>query len=255
MNDRKWNLILAAGLLSAALAAAGIELMTMPRRDQTVYQISAETGQSAETTVLSAAPERPLPPKGTDLQQTEPVRTDEAPEPEPVNRNLNTATAEDLMRVSGIGKVLAERIITLRDEKGGFRRRDELLEAEGIGENLMNAVMAEFEIPDELPPEPEPLPDAAPDPPPQTEPAPPEQTPVSEPDAPSGPYEMNQVTREELLGIPDMTETLADEYLEMRERLHGYQNFNELVLLKHMDPHYAWDVLREWLYLEGASEP
>ena len=47
--------------------------------------------------------------------------------------DLNMATAE-LMRLPGIGEVLAERILAYREETGGFSDPEELLKIKGIGE-------------------------------------------------------------------------------------------------------------------------
>jgi competence protein ComEA len=47
--------------------------------------------------------------------------------------NLNTATAADLETLPGIGPALAERILTFRQQHGGFRRVEQLLDVPGIG--------------------------------------------------------------------------------------------------------------------------
>ena len=41
--------------------------------------------------------------------------------------DLNSATAEQLRQVPGIGPTLAKRIVTLREKSGPFRRVDDLL--------------------------------------------------------------------------------------------------------------------------------
>lgn len=51
--------------------------------------------------------------------------------------NLNTATAEDLQQLEGLGEVLAQRIIDYRDLHGSFRNVDDLLDVEGIGEKRL----------------------------------------------------------------------------------------------------------------------
>jgi competence protein ComEA len=48
--------------------------------------------------------------------------------------SLNTATAEQLDTLPGVGPVLAQHIIAYRTEHGGFRSVDELREVNGIGD-------------------------------------------------------------------------------------------------------------------------
>ncbi|MCU1586520.1 MAG: competence protein ComEA helix-hairpin-helix repeat protein [Frankiales bacterium] len=48
--------------------------------------------------------------------------------------DLNTATAQDLDALPGIGPVLAERIVSWRTEHGRFASVDQLREVDGIGE-------------------------------------------------------------------------------------------------------------------------
>ena len=50
---------------------------------------------------------------------------------EPVD--INTATADDLQKVPGIGETLAGRIIEFREEHGRFEKVDDLLNVRGIG--------------------------------------------------------------------------------------------------------------------------
>lgn len=57
----------------------------------------------------------------------------EAPEKIPIN----TATAEELQTLRGIGPVLAQRIVEYRTAHGPFTRAEELLQVEGIGEKTV----------------------------------------------------------------------------------------------------------------------
>ncbi|MEX2538265.1 MAG: ComEA family DNA-binding protein [Actinomycetota bacterium] len=54
--------------------------------------------------------------------------------------NLNTASAADLDTLPGIGPALAERIISYREEHGGFRTVDELLDVPGIGPTKLDEI-------------------------------------------------------------------------------------------------------------------
>ena len=58
--------------------------------------------------------------------------------------NINTATAEELETVTGIGPVLAQAILDYRAEHGDFRTLDELLEVRGIGSAKLDAMRDEI---------------------------------------------------------------------------------------------------------------
>jgi len=51
--------------------------------------------------------------------------------------DLNKATETELMTIPGIGKVMAQRIVTFRTEHGPFERVDDLLKIKGIGEKSL----------------------------------------------------------------------------------------------------------------------
>ena len=54
--------------------------------------------------------------------------------------NINTATAEDLQLLPGIGPLLAERIIAYREENGCFEIPGELMNVPGIGEKKLEEI-------------------------------------------------------------------------------------------------------------------
>ena len=54
--------------------------------------------------------------------------------------NINTASAKDLTKIPGIGKVLASRIIEHRDQYGNFHRERDLLNVPGVGEKKLEKI-------------------------------------------------------------------------------------------------------------------
>jgi len=51
--------------------------------------------------------------------------------------NINTASAEELQALPGVGESRAAQIVALRKERGAFRSIDELLEVRGIGPAML----------------------------------------------------------------------------------------------------------------------
>ncbi len=51
--------------------------------------------------------------------------------------NLNTATAEELQQLEGVGEVLSGRIIAYREAYGGFRSVEDLLDVQGVGKTRL----------------------------------------------------------------------------------------------------------------------
>jgi len=70
--------------------------------------------------------------------QTEAEATSRKPDQSCIN--LNTATAEELTRLPGVGQVIAERIITYRERHGRFHRPEEIIIIEGFSEKKYRAI-------------------------------------------------------------------------------------------------------------------
>lgn len=76
-------------------------------------------------------------------------RNDEITAPTRVLVNVNTATAEELETLTGIGPSLAKAIIDYRAEHGDFTAAEELLLVKGIGEAKLEGFRAEITFTEE----------------------------------------------------------------------------------------------------------
>ena len=57
--------------------------------------------------------------------------------------DINTASAEEFVKVKGIGVKKAERIISYRKEHGKFNSIEELKNVKGIGEKILAVIKSE----------------------------------------------------------------------------------------------------------------
>ena len=113
-----WAIVLTAAFLAAA---AGWQLGA--RRRVPVFTVAAREETVATGTQTPAAAE-------ADARMMNPGPSDGL-------IDLNAAGAEELKTLSGIGDVLAARIIAYREENGPFQRVEELTKVNGIGMKIL----------------------------------------------------------------------------------------------------------------------
>lgn len=113
------------------------------------FFLGADAGAQRVTTQLSNLSPSPA--------QTQSSRQNPPPEPSPASQealpaseetpavgfplDLNTATAEELQALPGIGAVRAQAIVDYRTEHGPFRYVEDLRGVSGIGESTLAKVM------------------------------------------------------------------------------------------------------------------
>ena len=71
---------------------------------------------------------------GAESRTTSPLSDNAIPRSATAKVDLNSATIEQLQRLPGIGPVLAERIVTYRNNNGLYDYIEQLLEVKGIGQ-------------------------------------------------------------------------------------------------------------------------
>lgn len=170
--------------------------------------------------------------------------------------NLNTATAEELQVLPGIGEVLAQRIVAYREQIGGFRNLEQLLEVNGIGTVKYAEIVPMLYLPEETPDEEESLqPEEVPEESSAADMPEEAATDAAEPTEPvSFPIDLNTATREELMRIPEMTETLADAILTLRQEIRYFSSPYELLYAEGMTDQ-RFEKLRDFVTVLPENRP
>ncbi|MDO4864809.1 MAG: helix-hairpin-helix domain-containing protein [Ruminococcus sp.] len=154
--------------------------------------------------------------------------------------DINSATAEELTQLSGIGDHLAAEIVAYREQHGGFLNIEELMEVSGIGKatfadirehvfvvNPVYTTKVTTEKPTEL----------------RTEPAAEEETEPTLTLEDVAPIDLNTADIGTLVLLPHVDEETAEEMIDLRERLGRYSNAYELLYVDSLTQAEVADIL------------
>ncbi len=145
--------------------------------------------------------------------------------------NINTADIDELMQINGIGEVIATEIISYREQNGGFRNIEEIINVYGIGEarfeRMRNFIYVENPVyyDDTEVTEEETEPETFPEP--ETEPE------ITLQDV--APININTADIELLTLLPYVDEQIAQDIITMREVLNGFSHVYELLYVEKLE--------------------
>lgn len=66
-----------------------------------------------------------------------------------IKYNINTCTAEDLQKITGIGSAISTSLISYRDDVGTFKRLEDVMSANGIGQSTFSKLKNFIRLKDE----------------------------------------------------------------------------------------------------------
>ncbi|MDP7422769.1 MAG: helix-hairpin-helix domain-containing protein, partial [bacterium] len=140
--------------------------------------------------------------------------------------NINTATVKELMELPRIGKGTAEKIVKLREERGGFKKIEDLLEVPRLSQSALDGLKHLITLGGSGTPAGGAEPDTVVAPKPK--PASPAPVPTTPP-ATSGLVNINTATVKELMELPRIGKGTAEKIVKLREERGGFKKIEELL--------------------------
>lgn len=280
MSDKSGLKIIAAAFSALLLISLYIVLKSPEKNsEQMIITIESSSGTSEATTEKAVINDK----KDSDknefsseknseyekIDKTEEVTTEEV-----LWININTASADEFTKLNGIGEVIAGRIIDYRRENGEYKNIEEIMNVEGIGEVIFGDIQPYIYV-DNPVYETEPV--TEPETKEQTE----TETEVTETvtieitteviseeiievhtETESitiektetttekqttleeiAPIDLNEAEKEELMLLPNVDEEIAEQILELREKIGRFTHTYELLLIEELEQKEVSEIL------------
>ncbi|MEK7542500.1 MAG: helix-hairpin-helix domain-containing protein [Patescibacteria group bacterium] len=219
-------------LFEAKLQTEQIDsLAAIPRPPK---QVSIPKPQPTPVVLTPSQTPPPLPPSPIPVPEPSPTQVSTplpagrfapipAPQPSPqaqpeapkIKININTAGYEELQQITGIGPIIAQRVIDYRNTNGQFQRIEDLKNVSGIGDVTFEKMRNEITVGN-----------VAVNPPPPPTSAPPPETKTLEK------ININIASYEELQEITGVGEVIAQRIIDYREQNGPFQKIEDIKSVK-----------------------
>lgn len=236
MNEKKGMIYLGAGLAILLAVSLFITQISNSESESTVIHINqqettADSAQEDEAEAIVASTE-----KSAEAEKTEAAVT-EIVSQERVWVNINTADTAELMKLDGIGQVLADEIVSYRNSYGDFANIEEIMLVSGIGEGIFNGIRNNIYVDNPVytqQPEEVPEPTVT-----ETEPQTVPKLTLEE----ATPIDLNTASIEELQLLPHVTEDIAYGIIELRNEIKYFSNGYELLYIDELEQNQVSEIL------------
>jgi competence protein ComEA len=189
-------------LIGVILLGLAIDYYKTSRRDRALW---VEVPLKKETAATAKQAESPAAPR----------ETAEAPPPDASAQrgkiDINRATLSQLHTIAGVTDEIAQKIIALRDKRGGFRSAEELLELQSVDQAVLASVLRSVYVPASA-------------------------TTTAAPSAPAAPtsatsdkVNINTATVDQLKSLNQIGEVLAQRIVEYRTRNGPFRNPEDIM--------------------------
>jgi len=253
MDKNKITVFIFSLVLIAFIAAVSIRENTI--KNQIQYVTVTQSTESAAATTTPADSTKVISKTMTSQKVT--VRTTTVSEatvtdhitttPEPLHININTADAEELMKLPGIGEGLAGRIVEYRESAGYFRNIEEIMLVNGIGDGIFSKICENIYVDDpvydtEIISEP----NEYDDPPEEL----PEESTEEVTEVPRSlledviPIDLNTADVETLMLLPYITEEYAMKIIDLREKIGGFSHPYEIYYIEVLEQQQVNEIMK-----------